>query len=174
MAPARSRRGLVFRITTAVATLVLAPICTLLLMEGALRVYHRAKLAWAKRQLPPVAQRALVPSDDPELVYEFNPGWRKDQFTINSHGMPDRERDRAKPDGLFRIAFVGDSISASFGHVPRESIYLSLVERQLNRGAPDGIRGESLNFGVNGYGILQNLRQAQTRVRPFDPDLVVV
>ena len=66
----RSRAG-------SAALLVVSTLFSLVCVEGALRIYHAIKLnRWIEDQ-PPVVERALVPSDDPELVYEFNPGWSR-------------------------------------------------------------------------------------------------
>ncbi len=115
----------------------------------------------------------MVPSEDPDLLFEFNPGFRKQGFSVNSLGMADEEVSRDKPPGTFRMAFVGDSVSANFGLRPRPEIYLELLADRLNRRADGALRFESLNFGVNAYSILQGLRMAQTRALGLDPDLIV-
>jgi lysophospholipase L1-like esterase len=145
----------------------------LLLAEGALRVYHALKDAREIRALPPVPERALVPSADPERLYEWNPGWSRAGFSINSLGLADDETSLEKPAGVFRIAFVGDSITANFQLLPRPEIYANELERLLNADPARGRSFESLNFGVNGYAILQNVQVLRTRVRAFEPDLVV-
>jgi lysophospholipase L1-like esterase len=148
----------------------LSLLALLVAFESALRIYH-----WLKKpDLPPVAERCLVPSDDRELVYELNAGWSREDFTVNSWGMADDELPVEKPDGVFRIAFVGDSITCNFEQRPRREIYLEILERELNARAAPGTRFECLNFGVNGYGILQELQVARTRASRFAPDLLVV
>ena len=62
-----------------------------LALEGALRVYHGIKRVWQARILPPVDQRALVPSDDPALIFELNPGWSDADSSVNAQGMLDEE-----------------------------------------------------------------------------------
>ena len=141
-------------------------------LELALRGYHWVKEQRARANQPPVSARALVPSDDPELIFAWNPGFRKDAFTVNSHGMADAEISRKKSPGVFRIAIVGDSVSANFGLVDREDIFPTLIEERL--AGSTGPRVETLNFGVNAYSLLQSLRTARTRVLSFDPDLLVV
>ncbi len=141
--------------------------------EGAFRAYKYAQRRVAQRRLPPLEARVMIPSEDPTLLFEFNPGWRNETFTVNSHGMPDREVTLAKPDGEFRIAFVGDSISGSFGFVPRNEIYLRVIESMLNQRFRDRPRFQSLNFGVSGYSISQSLRTAEVRAMNFDPDLII-
>jgi len=160
------------RVGFAAFTLVASGLLGLVALEGGLRVYDGLNRARALRELPPVEERVMVPSPDPELIFEFRPNVDQDGFTTNSFGMPDREIPVHKPAGRFRIAFVGDSVSASWGYVPRGEIYLNRVARELDR-APGGPRVESLNFAVNGYSILQGVQVARTKVPPFEPDLVV-
>ena len=142
-------------------------------VEGGLRVYYRVKRAMAERALPPVPQRCVIPSRDPELIFELNPGWANDSFRVNSLGMADDEVAQRKPPGVFRIAFVGDSITCNFGHRPRAEIYLTLLQGMLNARARPGVRVQCLNFGVNGYGITQSLHVARTRASEFEADLLV-
>jgi lysophospholipase L1-like esterase len=158
----------------ACATVLLSTGFALLLAEGALRAYWVLKDWREQSALPGLAKRALVPSADPELRYEFNPGWTRSDFSVNAFGMADDEISREKPPGVFRIAFVGDSITANFELAPRPAIYVNQLEQRLNRDTVRARSFESLNFAVNGYGILQTARMLRTRVRAFDPDVVVL
>jgi hypothetical protein len=160
-------KGLAFA-TLAVA---LAALAVLALTEIGLRVYHWRKAARQQSALPPVAERCLVPSEDKELVFELNPGWSEAGFSVNSLGMADEELAASKPEGSYRIAFFGDSISCNFRHRPRDEIYLEVLEDDLD--APER-RIECLNFGVNGYGMRQSVRLAETRLPGIDVDAVVL
>jgi lysophospholipase L1-like esterase len=142
--------------------------------EGALRGYHLVKRWREQRDLPPMAERCLVPSDDREMIFELNPGWKGEGFSVNSHGMADDEIAPVPDRGVFRIAVVGDSISCGFRLLSRERIYLNVLEESLHRRQSPGTRFEVLNFGVNGYGILQDLQVVRKRVPPFQPSLIVV
>ena len=169
VSPTRRRHALLAGASVAISFLL-----SLVLLEAAFRIYHVAKAWYEDHSLPPVEARALVPSADPDLIFEWNPGWSARGFSVNSHGMPDDEVDLEKPPGVFRIAFVGDSISANFGIRPRPEIYLEVLGRRLERAGRGGLHFEALNFGVNGYSILQDARELETRVLQFAPDLVVV
>ncbi len=164
----RTRRQ-IFAFITVVGSLLLG----LAGLEGGLRVYYRVKRTMAERALPPLPQRCVIPSRDPELIFELNPGWADESFRVNSLGMADEEVAQRKPPGVFRIAFVGDSITCNFGHRPREEIYLTLLQGMLNARARPGVRVQCLNFGVNGYGITQSLHVARTRASEFEADLLV-
>jgi lysophospholipase L1-like esterase len=163
-----------YQVLLAVLSLTISLLLSLALAETALRAAHYVYKWHVLHALPPVNVRALIPSRDPELIYEWNPGWRSETFSVNSFGMPNDEVTLEKPAGVFRIAFLGDSISANFGLRPRPDIYLNMLARTLNQESRSGWHFESLNFGVTGYGILQELRTLRTRVLRFHPDLVVV
>ena len=155
------------------ASIALSLMLSLAVLEAVLRVYHHVKVWRENRALPPVAARAAIPSRDPELIFEMNPGWSGDGFSVNSFGMADDEVALEKPPGVFRIAFVGDSISANFGLRPRPEIYLNVLARRLDGEARGGLRFEALNFGVNAYSLLQSARMLETRALQFAPDLAV-
>lgn len=112
-------------------------------------------------------------SDNSVIGYELVPGSPDDEFTINSAGIRGREITVNKPDGVFRIAIIGDSIS--FGHrVRRDQTYAARLETLLNRkAAPGSVRYEVLNFGVHGYNVVQVVETLRVRVVAFDPDLVI-
>ena len=153
---------------------VLAAVVVLAVIEGGLRAYLAFKDWRFIQSQPPIADRVLIPSEDAALLYEFRPGIDRPDLRTNSFGMRNAELSLEKAPGVFRIAFVGDSVTASWGYVPREEIYLAVLENLLNAEGSPPARVESLNFGVNGYSMEQGLRVAETKVPAFDPDLVVV
>ena len=70
------------------------------------------------------------------MVYELKPGldgrFQDQPLKTNSHGMRDREYPREKPDGVVRIAGLGDSVMFGWG-VGQGEAYLDVLER-LDRG----------------------------------------
>jgi len=86
--------------------------------------------------------------------------------------MADEELEIEESPGVFRIAIVGDSVTAGFDLVDREETYPTLMERWLS--SDEGVRVQTLNFGVDGYALLQSLRTARVRVPRFAPDVLVV
>lgn len=142
------------------------------LLELGLRAYHRIVIWRGIEALPPVADRALIPVDDPALIFEFNPGWREGDFTVNRHGMPDEERAIAAAAGVQRVAFVGDSITAGFRHRPRAELYHSVFEEMAEAQLQSPV--EALAFGANAYGMAQVVRSAEIRASRFRPDVLVV
>jgi lysophospholipase L1-like esterase len=80
----------------------------------------------------------------------------------------------ARAAGTFRIAVLGDSITA--GHPLRVGgapTFSQEIERRLNA-RPAGPRVEVLNFGTDGYSTLQEARLLESNVDAFAPDLVIV
>jgi lysophospholipase L1-like esterase len=112
-------------------------------------------------------------SDNPVLEYELRPGARDGQQRLNSAGFRDREFPRAKPDGVFRIAAIGDSLTYA-ASLPRRASYAKQLEELLNAYATEGApRFEVLNFGVTGYNITQVVERLRTLATAYDLDLVI-
>lgn len=118
-------------------------------------------------------------SDVPGLEYElapslvFNHAGDGVQVTTNSHGMRGAEVSVAKPEGVVRIAAVGDSFTFGQG-VEDDETYPHVLEQVLNERAPDGRRYEVLNFGVPGYSTAEEAAVLRTKVLRFQPDLVIL
>jgi hypothetical protein len=114
---------------------------------------------------------------DPELGWRHIPGararWTEEgdgQVRINALGYRDRDRSLEKPEGVFRIAVFGDSMTEGV-QVDLEQTYTYLLEEKLSRAnAPV----EVLNFGMNGYGPIQELLLFRREVSRYQPDLVIL
>ncbi len=115
------------------------------------------------------------------LGWALRPGasaWEADEGVarskINSHGYRDRERTLSKPQGVYRVAVLGDSLTEA-RQVVMDKMFTSLAEEELNRRHCFGEREvEVLNFGVPGYGTGQQLLQLRERVWKFSPDMIVL
>lgn len=101
-------------------------------------------------------------------------GWYTEEgrayVKVNSAGMRDAERARAKPPGHLRVALLGDSYTEAI-QVDREKAYPALLERHLERCRPGT---EVLNFGVSGFGTAQQLLTLRAKVWDYAPDLVLL
>lgn len=97
--------------------------------------------------------------------------WKTANIRTNSAGYREREFDRPKPAGVYRIAFLGDSFT--FGQGIREEERLSnLLDRELNK-RTSGI--EVLNFGNPGHNTADELKVLKTDVLPeVAPDFVLL
>jgi lysophospholipase L1-like esterase len=115
----------------------------------------------------PVYGRFHVPGFD---------GWVKtreytSRVTINSLGLKGPERPYAKPPGVRRILYLGDSFTEAV-QVPEQDGVVSRLERALNARGSD--RYEVLNAGVGGWGNGQELTYLREEGYRYQPDLVVV
>ncbi|MDA0260987.1 MAG: SGNH/GDSL hydrolase family protein [Proteobacteria bacterium] len=92
---------------------------------------------------------------------------------INSAGFRDHERSVAKPEGVYRIAILGDSFVAG-SEVNFADLFWQVVQRALSNCPIDGKQVEILGFGVNGYGTAQQLLVLRHQASKFQPDAVVL
>jgi len=116
----------------------------------------------------------LRESTNPDLEYELVPGARGSawdtEISINSHGFRDREYAVAKPEGVVRIAVLGDSIAFGNG-LPLEATFPKQLEARLRE---RGARVEVLNMAVAGYDTPNEVALFEQSGLAFAPDLVVV
>jgi D-alanyl-lipoteichoic acid acyltransferase DltB (MBOAT superfamily) len=119
---------------------------------------------WAIHRTGGFPTHELLPSR--EVVF------KRAVMRTNRWGMRDREYDKAKPEGTYRIAFVGASHSMGTGVEDDES-FENLVEDRLNEEMTPrtGLRYEILNFSVGGYAPLSRLYQLEHGIFEFEPDV---
>lgn len=89
------------------------------------------------------------------------------QREINQWGYLDKDHDKDKKKGVFRIGFFGDSFTKAI-QVPLEQTFFRLIE--------DSLRCydiETLAFGVSGFSTLQSYLTCKKWADFFDIDLVV-
>jgi lysophospholipase L1-like esterase len=123
---------------------------------------------------PPIVFRnSITPSDDPALRYALRPGAPDGAATISSAGLRDREYDRPKPGGVWRIVVIGDSITYGSGG-PAANAYPQRLEALLGAAhTSGGPRIEVLNLGVPGYDLVQIVERLRTVGLAFEPDAIV-
>jgi len=107
-----------------------------------------------------------VPSNDFRLIYELNPHYPE----INSFGMRQEEFDPSTLHDQFVIAVIGDS--HSFDSTKRENSFPARLEYHLK--ALTGKSIKVLNFGVPGYGMVQELEVLKVKALQFKPDLIIL
>ena len=112
-------------------------------------------------------------STNPILNYEIKPDFKRETevgtATSNSHGLRDKPRKTAKPNGVKRIVLLGDSVVEGVNYVPDGQT----INRELEALYPDGSI-ECLNFGTSGYCTLSEVTLLKEKGLPFAPDLVVL
>jgi GDSL-like Lipase/Acylhydrolase family len=91
------------------------------------------------------------------------------RIRTNSHGLHWREIERAKPEGLRRVAFLGDSFTFGCWAPSVEQSFVGVFEQLGNRR-----RLEALNFGVGGYGLDDMELLLEQEVFDFQPDWIIV
>ena len=101
--------------------------------------------------------------------------WNGNTFSTNGWGMRDKDYPHEKEAGTLRIALLGPSHVMGNG-VPDGATFEALVEERLNREIRhDRYRKvEILNFGVDGYSLVQQVAILEDRVLDFSPDVVIV
>ena len=88
--------------------------------------------------------------------------------------MRDREYEKKKEPGVYRIALLGASRSVG-GGVEDHQTFEALIEERLNRErrGPDDYRYEILNFSVMSHGPLRKLNVLEKVAWDFKPDAVL-
>ncbi len=129
--------------------------------------------------------RSVILSPNPALMWEYRPyAERKYEDASGVAGRPHKVahfnrwgfRDfdyptREKPEGVFRVAFVGDSVTEGLGVSDSEVFVRKFEELAQNEFGPDHV--QSLNFGVDGYNTIQVSALVQTKVKDYSPDLII-
>ncbi|MCS5636253.1 MAG: SGNH/GDSL hydrolase family protein [Myxococcota bacterium] len=93
---------------------------------------------------------------------------------INSIGYRDEEHPKAKDEGEFRIALLGDSMTEAL-QVPFEDIYWNVARRELE--SCEALAGRTIvpmNFAISGFGTAQQLEVMKHKVWDYDPDMVIL
>ncbi len=145
-------------------------LATLVLCEGALRVYQ-----WLQSD-----SRTIVSSDmlhhrlRPNLDAVDPRGDRPHRLVTNSQGfVEDREIARTKPSGTYRIFYVGDSNVQGLVDFPDKMV--RRVEAGLNAHRPAGAdRFEVVNAGTSSYSPYLYYVLIKRVLLAYRPDLIVV
>lgn len=129
----------------------------------------RNEWEWAAEHL--AAGRAVLDSTlawDPELGWRNAPGLGGQELTTNAQGWrAARDFAEAKPPGVRRLVFVGDSYTFGQG-VADDETFAARCQQRLGPG------WEVLNFAVPGYGTDQQLLCYERVARDYAPDVVVL
>jgi len=144
---------------------------TLICVEVLVRVF------WGKlnrETVIPLSLKTHRYTANPLMGYELVPGsvsfednaW----YRINKDGLRDRDYAVAKPEGTFRIAAIGDSVTFGLG-LELENTWPKQLEQELQKTDP---RVEVINFGVMGYNTPQEAERIQDKVLKYSPDLILI
>lgn len=90
----------------------------------------------------------------------------------NKFGFLDRDHDLEKPEGVYRILFLGDSYIEAVQVAIKDKVH-SILERKLNeKRMPKKV--ECIALGFSGFGTANQLLYYENLGKKFNPDLVVV
>ncbi len=147
----------------------------LLLLLGMAELVAR----WVRPDLKPSSDMQIIP--DPFIGWRYLPCQQfrgrteygeLRRIQINSLGFPDAEHALEATEGVTRLAFLGDSFTAAM-HVDYENSFAQVAGRKLQKTVPR-TRWEVLNFGVTGFGTLQEHQTWKYYAAPFHPQITVL
>ncbi|MEA5517975.1 SGNH/GDSL hydrolase family protein [Limnoraphis robusta] len=136
-------------------TLIITSI-TCILSEITFRIYHKINPTF------------LFP-DQSYNRWRGKPHSQDFEFTLNSKGFKDVEYPLKTPAGTYRIIGIGDSFS--FGIVPYQHNYLTLLEEKLNQ---NNQKIELINMGIPGMGPKDYLSLLINEGLEYQPDMVLL
>ena len=158
------------RVLGTLALVVGSVLVTLFVIEVGFRLSH------AHVGTVQISRATSRKSRNPRLGHELRPGsvvTSEVEYRINADGLRGPEVAVEKPEGVRRVAVLGDSIT--FGYwVAEEDAFPRQLESMLNEVRGDGPRVEVLSFGVPGYNLDQETETLRSRALRFAPDVVVV
>ena len=112
------------------------------------------------------------PSKNPKIIYELIPHHKYLGDRFNSKGLRDSEYSVNKPENVFRIVGIGDSIM--FGvKVKMTNIFVKRLEHLLNTNI-SSIKYEVINFSVPGYNAAMEAETLKSKCLKYNPDLVIL
>ncbi|MDP8230013.1 MAG: SGNH/GDSL hydrolase family protein [Candidatus Gorgyraea atricola] len=106
-------------------------------------------------------------SENPGLIFSYIPN----KYNLNSHGYNDCEHTYKKPEGVFRIIVIGDSIAEGL-YVEREQSFAKILEKLLNDNL-DSRKVEVIILARSGYSISQELTIFKEKAFLYNPDLII-
>ena len=98
----------------------------------------------------------------------------RNNVSINSAGLRDREHAIAKPPDTIRIALLGDSYCEALQVPLEQTFWWQLPQRLEGCEQFKGKHVEIINFGVSGYGTAQELITLRQKVWQYSPDIVML
>ena len=111
----------------------------------------------------------LQRSENKKLALEYD----KNDPAINSYGMRDQEYNRQAPEGVRRVAVIGDSVTFGLG-VALDKTYVKGLQARINERPHKSRYYQFMNFGVSGYSSESELEFFKQTARQFNPEVVVV
>lgn len=126
----------------------------------------------AAEYLARVALRGLTTTSSGMTRYDREWKDHVKRWELNRHRFREREYDTAHPEGTFRIAVIGDSVTFGQG-IAREARYTNLTEANLNREAA-AERFQVLQFALPGLEANKYQYVYDQFVSEANPDFVLL
>lgn len=113
-----------------------------------------------------------VSSSNKKLMWEYKAYGKYKNLETNRYGFRGEDYEWGnKEEKVYRVGFIGDSVTLGMG-IEFDKIFTRIIEGEANKlDLPLTI--QSLNFGVDGYNILQIYETLATKVLECKPDKIV-
>ncbi|MEK6855098.1 MAG: SGNH/GDSL hydrolase family protein [Nanoarchaeota archaeon] len=105
----------------------------------------------------------------------FGPGslkFNKKYVNLNNDNMRDRNFNINKPEGVVRIAVIGDSFTFGSGIKDVDKTYSKLIESRLNEISDK--KYEVLNFGLPGKNTKAEIEILEESALKYNPDVIIL
>ncbi|MBI5185166.1 MAG: SGNH/GDSL hydrolase family protein [Nitrospinae bacterium] len=99
--------------------------------------------------------------------------WSQKDVKLNSRGLRDYEYSLEKPEKVFRILVLGDSMTFGQGIEELGNTFPKKLEAYLNKGA-EGVRFELINAAKPGWGTDNAMYYLYEKGFDFNPDMVLL
>ncbi len=156
---------------------LLINILTLCISLSVIIVVSEVAIRFAKIAYEPQYDNRLKitrKSTDPKIRYELIPNYEGTALggfvSVNSFGLRGPEISMDKPDGITRIAVLGDSWAFGWG-VNQDEVVTAVLEKRLNESSDR--KFEVINFSLYGYSLQQEEAVLAGKVLAFEPDFVI-
>lgn len=101
------------------------------------------------------------------------PNKQSGSVSINSHGFRGPEIRMPKPDTTIRIAFLGASTTYCAEVSSNKMVWPHLVNQKLKQHWPN-LDFDYINGGVPGYGLNSSLPNLKYKIKPLEPDIIII
>lgn len=148
--------------------LVLIPLAFVALLFAAAEIYLRLQHA-AFRDANKQVQKTFRKADIPGLIYERTPHTAE----TNNHGFRGEDYHFEKPENVWRIVVVGDSVAQGHG-VEMSQTFGKRLEHFLNhQRSPEDPEVQVYVVAETGYNTAQQLLLLEHKALAYDPDLII-
>lgn len=163
------------RLLKNIAVLIASFLIILLILELGTRLVYNNFVNDYSMEMWKYSSKLKVKSTNLDLSHVHAPNKEAELYgvnvKINSDGLRDYEYTKGKPDGTYRIAFIGDSVTFGWG-VPFNETTPKILEDMLNNNKNK--KYEVINFGIGNYNTKQELTLLKEKVLDYNPDMVIL